>query len=130
MDRGPERVRSSLTGALLSLVSDSELRTGRSSRVVRVSLLRSLVVAGTVGLSTMVVCFVAADRLAHTTFRAPPSMTIAQAPAAEPETTGTVTQQAEMPEAKARPMSGFDTERLNALMRGEMPPPPAPSRKR
>lgn len=90
-------------------------------------ILRSLVLAGTVGLSTLVTGFVAADRLAHTTFRAPPATTVAKA--AEPETTGTVVQTAEAPAAKpARAMGGFDTERLNALMRGEMPP--APARKR
>ncbi|GJE55904.1 MULTISPECIES: hypothetical protein [Methylobacterium] len=92
-------------------------------------ILRSLVLAGTVGLSTLVTGFVAADRLAHTTFRAPPATTVAKAPATEPETTGTVVQTAEAPAAKpARAMGGFDTERLNALMRGEMPP--APTRKR
>jgi hypothetical protein len=93
-------------------------------------ILRPLVLAGIVGASTLVIGFVAADRLAHSRFQAPPTMTVAKAPiaAADPETTGTVTQSAEAPEAKpARGMSGFDTERLNALMRGEMPPPPAPA---
>ncbi|GEP11493.1 hypothetical protein [Methylobacterium gnaphalii] len=91
-------------------------------------ILRSLVLAGIVGASTLVIGFVAADRLSHTRFQAPPTLTIAKAPVIDPEITGTVIQTAEAPEAKpARAMSGFDTERLNALMRGEMPPPPAPA---
>jgi hypothetical protein len=94
-------------------------------------ILRPLVLAGIVGASTLVIGFVAADRLSHTRFQAPPTLTIAKAPVAEPETTGTVTQTAEAPEAKpARAMSGFDTERLNALMRGETLPAPAPARRR
>ncbi len=94
-------------------------------------ILRSLVLAGTVGLSTLVTGFVAADRLAHTRFQAPPSMTIAQAPATEPQTTGTVVQTAEAPAGKpVRAMGGFDTERLNALMRGETLPAPPVARKR
>ncbi|GEO98121.1 hypothetical protein [Methylobacterium haplocladii] len=96
-------------------------------------ILRPLVLAGIVGLSSLVTGFVAVDRLAHTTFRAPPEMTIAKARTTDPETTGTVVQTAEAPAMKpARTIGGFDTERLNALMRGEMPPAPAaaPARKR
>ncbi|MBB3902926.1 hypothetical protein [Methylobacterium brachythecii] len=94
-------------------------------------ILRPLVLAGITGVSTLVIGFVAADRLAHTRFQAPPSLTIAQAPLPEPATTGTIVQNAEAPETKpVRAMSGFDTERLNALMRGEMPPAPAAPRRR
>ena len=91
------------------------------------SILRSIAFGGTIGLSTVVICFVAADRVAHTSFPAPPVMTIAQAPAPEPETTGTVMQSEDMADAKPAALAGFDSERLNALMRGEMPPPPAPT---
>ena len=101
------------------------------------NLLRILTLGGITGLSTVAICLVAADRVTHSSFPAPPAMTIAQGAvkgaAPEPETTGTVTQGAEAPEPKAaRMLDGFDTERLNALMRGETPPAPAKpaSRKR
>ena len=91
-------------------------------------ILRSLILGGITVLSTAAICFVAADRVAHSSFPAPPTMTIAKAipQAVEPETTGTVTQGAEIVEPKrARTLEGFDTERLNALMRGEVLPAPA-----
>ncbi|MCE4224840.1 hypothetical protein HCU64_13835 [Methylobacterium sp. C25] len=94
-------------------------------------ILRPLVLAGITGASTLVIGFVAADRLSHTRFQAPPALTIAQAPVPEPATTGTIVQSAEAPETKpVRAMSGFDTERLNALMRGEVLPAPAPASSR
>lgn len=122
-------------GPILFLVAWSRPASGTSRRAAAgsrrrygkrsLSILRTIVLGGTIGLSTVVICLVAADRVAHTSFPAPPTMTVAQVPLPEPETTGTVMQGAETPEPKAPPMpGGFDTERLNALMRGEMPPPP------
>jgi len=93
-----------------------------------VRILRHLTLGGITVLSTVVICFVAADRVTHTTLPAPAPAIVAQAAptVAEPQTTGTVTQSADLPEKAARRLDGFDTERLNALMRGELPPPPAP----
>ncbi|GJE29017.1 hypothetical protein [Methylobacterium organophilum] len=82
-------------------------------------ILRFIAFGATMGLSTLVVCFVSADRLAHS-----PSPAVAGAPvprlaqAAAPLPEATVTQTAEV-RAPAKAMGGFDTERLNALMRGE-----------
>jgi hypothetical protein len=73
-----------------------------------------------VGLSTLVVGFVSADRLGHL---APPPAVRAAVP--EPSATGSIA--VPKPAAPAAPQkvaapkvpSGFDTERLNALMRGD-----------
>ena len=80
------------------------------------------------GLGTLSVCLVTADRLAHPAVAAAaaPALVRAAAPALpDPATTGTVTQGAPAPEPKGRMLTGFDTERLNALMRGEIAPAPA-----
>jgi hypothetical protein len=74
---------------------------------------------------------VSADRIAHQAVAAAPAPTIARAAPVlpDPVTTGTVTQGPAAPESgRERMLTGFDTERLNALMRGETFP--APSRKR
>jgi len=94
------------------------------------SILRILAFGTTVAFSTLAVCFVSADRLAHSGYRpAPPALpVIAAAPAVEPAVTGTIVQGEPAPAPPARAMTGFDTERLNALMRGESLP--APARKR
>lgn len=109
-------------------------------------ILRPLILGGIIVLSTAVIGFVSVDRVSHSSFPAPPRMTIARGavpPAAEPETTGTLTQgtiiqgtiiqgtiiQGMEPREprQARTLDGFDTERLNALMRGEvLPVPPKP----
>lgn len=90
-------------------------------------ILRPFFLGGITLLSTVAICFVAADRIAHTSFRAPATATIARmdVPVQEPQTTGTVVQGLETPEPKAASLDGFDTERLNALMRGEVLPAPA-----
>lgn len=79
--------------------------------------LRLLVGGSVVLLSTAVVAFVSADRLAHL---APPKVVrVAQA---EPSATGSIpappTAAVAKPAAPAIP-NGFDTERLHALMRGD-----------
>ena len=105
----------------------SQAFVASSAEYPALSILRVITLGGIIGLSTAVVCFVAADRVAHTAFPVPPAMTIASLPLPEPETTGTLTQEPAASDTKpARAVSGFDTERLNALMRGEMPPPPPP----
>jgi len=92
------------------------------------SILRILAFGATVALSTVTVCFVSADRLTHSGYRPasaarPPAL--AQAPVAEPAATGTIVQGEAAPAPPVRQMAGFDTERLNALMRGESLPAPA-----
>lgn len=111
------------------MVALRQSRHGKHS----VSLSRILGLCGVIGLSTCTIVFVAADRLAQTWSAPEPAPVVAEAPpvapaAPEPETTGTVTQGPAPPETKPRAMSGFDTERLNALMRGESLPLPAKKR--
>lgn len=98
------------------------------------SLLRVLAFGTITGLGSLSVALVSADRLAHAAIpTAAPSLRAA-VPPPEPATTGsvgaaaskagTVTQGPAAPEPpKGRMVSGFDTERLNALMRGETIPP-------
>ncbi len=90
------------------------------------SIPRNITLGAVTVLSTVAVCFVVVDRVTHMAFPAPHTAHIAKAPPViEPDTTGTVTQGADIPEGKtARGLDGFDTERLNALMRGELPPAP------
>ena len=98
------------------------LRHGKRS----VSLLRVIGLCGVIGASTWTIGFVAADRLAQMPRAPEPVAFVAKAAPAkavpEPETTGTVTQGPAPADIKPRAMSGFDTERLNALMRGETLP--------
>ncbi|CAO4175019.1 hypothetical protein [Methylorubrum populi] len=97
------------------------------------SILRVIAFGTVTGLGTLTVTLVSADRLMHPAVAAVPTPVIARVPAApvlpDPATTGTVTQGPAAPDAsKGRMLTGFDTERLNALMRGETFP--APARKR
>ena len=95
------------------------------------SILRVITFATVTGLGTLSVVLVSADRLMHQAVAAVPAPTIARAAPIlpDPVTTGTVTQGPAAPESgRERMLTGFDTERLNALMRGETFP--APSRKR
>lgn len=82
--------------------------------------------ATTIGLSTVAVAFVSADRLAQTAAmpvqvnEAVASVPVRQVIAAnaEPVVTGTVTQDSEKPKSlPVRTPNGFDSERLNALLR-------------
>lgn len=82
-------------------------------------ILRLLACGSIVGLSTLITGFVAVDRLNHL---APPPVVAVAAP--EPSATGSIpVPQPVVPVAppKVAPKipSGFDTERLNALMRGD-----------
>lgn len=88
------------------------------------SILRVTALSATVALSTATVCFVCSDRLAHPAYeQAPPMATIARLAPIEPATTGTIMQGPAIPVVvPTRTPSGFDTERLNALMRGETGP--------
>lgn len=83
--------------------------------------LSRVIAFGTItGLGSLSVVFVAADRIAHPALAATAPPVMARAvPVPEPVTTGTVTQGPAVEPPKARAMTGFDTERLNALMRGE-----------
>lgn len=93
------------------------------------SILRVIVLGGTVALSTAAICLVSADRLDHAAADPSPAPMIARMIAPEPAVTGTIMQQSQALEPSSAPvLKGFDTERLNALMRGEMPPPPARKR--
>lgn len=87
-------------------------------RVVCVRILRSLLGGVLVLVSTAVVAFVSADRLAHLAPAAP-----VRAAQAEPSATGSLpapvkAAPAAKPAAPGIP-NGFDTERLHALMRGD-----------
>lgn len=94
------------------------------------SILRVIAFGTVTGLGTLSVVLVSADRLMHQAVAAVPMPTIARAAPVlpDPATTGTVTQGPAAEPKKERMLSGFDTERLNALMRGEIVP--APARKR
>lgn len=95
------------------------------------SILRVIAFGTITGFGTLSVVLVSADRLTHRAVAAAPAPTIARAAPVlpDPATTGTVTQGPAAPDsAKERMLTGFDTERLNALMRGETFP--APARKR
>ena len=81
--------------------------------------------ASVVGLSTLTIGFVAADRLSHL---APPP--VVAKPVPEPSATGSIAvpkPAAPVAAVKAPPKipNGFDTERLNALMRGDPILPPS-----
>ncbi len=95
------------------------------------SILRTLVFGTITGLGTLSVVLVSADRLTHPAFAAVPAPALVRAAPVlpEPTTTGTVTQGPAREAAKGGMLTGFDTERLNALMRGETVPAPA-ARKR
>lgn len=91
------------------------------------SLLRATALSTTIALSTATVGLVCADRLAH------PAPGAAEIPAparraalpgpVEPAAPGTIVQGPGTPApGPTRTPSGFDTERLNALMRGETLP--------
>ncbi|MBD8908786.1 hypothetical protein [Methylorubrum zatmanii] len=96
------------------------------------SILRVIAFGTVTGLGTLTVALVSADRLMHPAVAAASAPTIARVKAPvlpDPVTTGTVTQGPAAPDSsKGRMLTGFDTERLNALMRGETFP--APARKR
>jgi hypothetical protein len=87
-------------------------------RVVCVRILRSLFGGVLVLVSTAIVAFVSADRIAHL---APPA--VVRAAQAEPSATGSLplpVKAAPAPKAAVPSIpNGFDTERLNALMRGD-----------
>lgn len=88
-------------------------------------ILRYLTGASVVGLSTLTIGFVAADRLSHLAL--PP---VVAKPVPEPSATGSIAvPKPAVPVAavKAPPKipNGFDTERLNALMRGDPILPPS-----
>jgi len=89
-----------------------------------VRILRSLTVAGLFGISLTIIGFTCVDRLGHPVVAPPPPVpTMARPVVAEPIATGALAEApAPMKSAKAaRPkaVEGFDTERLNALMRGD-----------
>ncbi|MGU3286649.1 MULTISPECIES: hypothetical protein [unclassified Methylobacterium] len=81
-------------------------------------ILRSLFGGVLVLVSTAIVAFVSADRIAHL---APPA--VVRAAQAEPSATGSLplpVKAAPAPKAAVPSIpNGFDTERLNALMRGD-----------
>ncbi|MFF8801100.1 MULTISPECIES: hypothetical protein [unclassified Methylobacterium] len=95
------------------------------------SILRVIVFGTVTALGTLSVVLVSADRLTHPAVAAVPAPAPVRAAPQRPDpvTTGTVTQGPDAGDtAKSRMLTGFDTERLNALMRGETLP--APARKR
>ncbi|BAU93222.1 hypothetical protein MPPM_4617 [Methylorubrum populi] len=94
------------------------------------SILRVIAFGTVIVFGTLSVVLVSADRLMHQAVAAAPAPTIARAAPIlpDPVTTGTVTQGPAAESKKDRMLTGFDTERLNALMRGEIAP--APARKR
>ncbi|HEX8417741.1 MAG TPA: hypothetical protein VF641_09060 [Methylobacterium sp.] len=89
-------------------------------------ILRLLVVGGTLGLSVGAIAFTCADRLAHPAPDPVPLM--ARLPPYEPTTTGSIAKPPVAPSPVVKAMDGFDTERLNALMRGD--PIAGPARKK
>lgn len=90
-------------------------------------ILRLLVVGGTLGLSVGAIAFTCADRLAHPAPDPVPLM--ARFPPFEPTTTGSIAKLAIAPPPPVvKATDGFDTERLNALLRGD--PIAGPTRKR
>ncbi|MCJ2079769.1 hypothetical protein [Methylobacterium sp. J-090] len=87
-------------------------------------ILRSLTVTGLFGISLTIIGFTCVDRLGHPVAVPSPAMpTMARPVVADPIATGALPEApAPMKTAKAaRPkaVEGFDTERLNALMRGD-----------
>lgn len=94
------------------------------------SILRVITFGTVIAFGTLSVVLVSADRIAHQAIAAVPAPTMARAAPIlpDPVTTGTVTQGPAAESKKERMLTGFDTERLNALMRGEIAP--APARKR
>ncbi|WP_336489958.1 hypothetical protein [Methylobacterium nigriterrae] len=94
-------------------------------------ILRLLAVGAVVVACTGIVGFTCADRLTH--LQAAPAARIVRAPAPEPSATGSILPEAKVAEKAAAPKpaapkipNGFDTERLNALMRGD---PIAPTKR-
>ena len=95
------------------------------------SVLRVIAFAATIGLSALTVGFVTADRLAHSPPPARPKVPSLVLAANDPSVTGAIVQGPVRPDpaaAATRLQNGFDTERLNALMRGESLPGPAKGR--
>ena len=91
-------------------------------------ILRSLLVAGLFGVSLTIIGFTCVDRLDHPA--ATPMTALARPVMAEPLATGSIATSAVSPAPEApapvkaakvarKAMEGFDTERLNALMRGD-----------
>jgi hypothetical protein len=81
--------------------------------------LRLLAAGSVLGFSVATIGLVCTDRLDHP---APdPVPVMARFPALDPATTGAVAFAPAVPAAKPAPLmtNGFDTERLNALMRGD-----------
>lgn len=98
----------------------------RTFRKRSLSVLRVIAFATTIGLSAVAVAFVSADRLAQSAavpvlirqVAAPAPIRQTSVPVAEPTVTGTVTQDLEKPKSlPVRTPNGFDSERLNALLR-------------
>lgn len=81
-------------------------------------ILRLLAAGVSVGASILVIGFVCADRLAHTVPKPVARITVP-----EPSATGSIPAApkpvAALKPAPAKIPNGFDTERLNALMRGD-----------
>lgn len=81
-------------------------------------ILRLLAAGATAAASILAIGFVSADRLAHTV----PAPVTRAAPS-EPSTTGSIPVEpkpvAALKPGPAKIPNGFDTERLNALMRGD-----------
>lgn len=82
-------------------------------------ILRSLAVSGVFGISVLAVGFVCADRLAHPPVAPIPVM--ARAIQLGPSTTGAIPGTPRVAPVAPLPKAtdGFDTERLNALLRGD-----------
>ena len=87
-------------------------------------ILRLLLGGLVVSISTVIVIFVIADRIAHLAPPAASTRTVARAVASEPSATGSIPAPVVAPAAvpkKAAPAipNGFDTERLRVLMRAD-----------
>ncbi|GJD36725.1 hypothetical protein [Methylobacterium aerolatum] len=87
-------------------------------------ILRLLLGVAVVTISTVIVIFVVADRIAHLTPPATVARTAARAVTAEPSATGSIPAPVAAPAPalkKAAPAipNGFDTERLRDLMRAD-----------
>lgn len=90
--------------------------------VAALRILRSLAVSGVFGVNLLAIGFVCADRLAHPP--AAPIPVMARANQLAPSTTGSIAGTppvAALPKVASLPKAtdGFDTERLNALLRGD-----------
>ncbi|KQP48992.1 MULTISPECIES: hypothetical protein [unclassified Methylobacterium] len=84
-------------------------------------ILRSLAVCSVFGINLVAIGFVCADRLAHPPVAPIPVM--ARSTQLGPSTTGAIPGSAPVASMKVAPLpkatDGFDTERLNALLRGD-----------